>query len=204
MEHEQPARPDKPPDLREHSASHLIGKQVQGDVGHDRIEAPVRERKPQGHVGCQEPGHRPEAGLRLPDGLVRHVDRGDRVALVGQPGGIVAGPAPQLQDGAHVRLPQRDQERHGPQARPVQVIAGLPALPEELVPELSTRIGHPATLCRTRLLKGFRSPRALKIRLPPASATLASKPPPSPRHPARKSQPCCQCTGHRAVPGHDR
>jgi ABC-type transport system involved in multi-copper enzyme maturation permease subunit len=149
VEHEQPARADEPPDLREHRAGHLVGKHVQGDVGHDRVEAPVGEGKPPGRIGHQEPGQRPEPGQRLPDGLARHIDRGDRVALAGQPGGIVAGSASQLKDGPHARLPQRGQERPGPQARPVQVIAGLPALPEELVPELSTRIGHPVTLRRT-------------------------------------------------------
>ena len=149
MEHEQPVRADKPPDLREHRAGHLVGKHVQGDVGHDRVEAPVGEGKRPGDVGYQEPGLQPEPGPRLPDGLVRHIDCGDRVALASQPGGIVAGPASHLQDGAHARLPKRVQERPGPQARPVQVIAGLPALPEELVPELRTRIGHQATLCRT-------------------------------------------------------
>ena len=160
VEHKQPVRADEPPDLREHHTGHHIGKHVHGDVGHDRVEAPVGEGKPLGHVGHQEPGQLSGPGLRLPDGLGRQVDCRDRVALADQPGRVVAGSASQLQDGAHARLPERGQERPGPHACPVQVIAGLPALPEELIPELITCVGHMATLCRARSRTVPCSPRA--------------------------------------------
>jgi hypothetical protein len=61
----------------------------------------------------------------------------------------MARPVSQLQDGPPARLPQRDQERAGPQACPVQVIARLQPLPEKPIPELSTCMDHTATLRRT-------------------------------------------------------
>lgn len=69
-----------------------------------------------------------------------------RVALTGQPGGVVAGSASQLQDRAHARLAERDQERPGPHPGPVQIIARLEPLPVELIPEIGTRVDHMATL----------------------------------------------------------
>jgi hypothetical protein len=149
VEQEQPARADKPSHLREGRPGDTVGKHVHGDVGHDRIEAAAREGKPPGHVGHRKPGHRAEPGSRLPDSLAGQVDRRDRITLSGQPRRVVAGSAAQLKDGAYARLSQREQEWLGPQASPVQIIARLTPLPEELIPEFRTRIGHFATVCRS-------------------------------------------------------
>ena len=135
---------------------------MHGDVGHDRIEAAVREGKPLGHVSHHKPDRRAEPGSRLFNGLARQINRRHRITCISQPRRVVAGSAPQLKDGAHTRLPQREQERPGPQALPVEIMARLPPLPEELIPELSTRIGHFATLSRSRSGTEPRSPKAFQ------------------------------------------
>jgi hypothetical protein len=58
--------------------------------------------------------------------------------------------AARLQDGTYARRTKRDQERGGPRSGPVQVIARLPPLAEELIPECSTRMGRAAAVYRAR------------------------------------------------------
>jgi hypothetical protein len=46
VEHEQPARADKPPNLREDRTGNTIRKHVRSDVRHDRIEVSIGEGEP--------------------------------------------------------------------------------------------------------------------------------------------------------------
>ena len=109
-------------------------------------------------LGLGEEVHRlAEPGPRSPDGFAGRVDRRDRKTGFGPPGSVVAGSASQLEDAARARLPQRHQERPGPPALPVEIIARLPPLAEEPVPELGACMGHAATVRRAFTPVGSRS-----------------------------------------------
>jgi hypothetical protein len=88
-------------------------------------------------IASKPPSGKGSCRMASPDRSIR-----DRIALTGQPCRVVAGPAAQLQDGAYARLAEPDQKRRGPYAFPVQIIDRLPPLPEELIPESSTCMGH--------------------------------------------------------------
>lgn len=109
-------------------------------------------------LGLGEEVHRlAEPGPRPPDGFAGRVGRCDRKTCLGQPCRVVARSASQLEDAACARLPQRHQERLGPPAPPVEIIARLPPLAEEPVPELGARIGHAVTVRRAFTPVGSRS-----------------------------------------------
>lgn len=107
---------DKSANLPEDHTGDTVRKHIHGDVGPDRIEAAVREEKPLGHIGHHRSGHRAVPGSRPFNRLTRRVNRSDRITRISQPPRTGTGSAPQLKDRAHACLPQRDQERLGPQA----------------------------------------------------------------------------------------
>ena len=148
MEQEQASRPHKSSNLGEDRTSKHVGKHVQGNIRHHRVETFVRKGKRRGHVGNEKPDGLAEFGPGLRDGLSRHVERRHGVAFASHARSVVSGSATELKDGARLRGPERSQERAGPPPAPVEIVTRLAPLPEELIPEQRPGVGHRSTLPR--------------------------------------------------------
>jgi hypothetical protein len=128
---------------------------MNGNVGHHRIESGPRKRERQGDVGNKKADTRTEPGPRPRDGLARDIDRGHGIAFVGHSRGVIPRPGPQFQDGLHMRVAKRRQERLDPPAFPVKIATRITQLPEERVPVLSTSDGGHNRKLRRKQRRSF-------------------------------------------------